>query len=175
LPQTPSRGKLPGVSAADPARDISILPARSATDYADAARVIRAYAKSLPFPLDFQGFDREIADLAAEYGPPTGELLIARRAAAETLGCVGVRPLAGDACEMKRLYVLPTARGLGLGRTLAVRIIDAARHLGYRRMRLDTIQTMAPAMALYRSLGFLEIPAYYDNPVPGARYFELML
>jgi ribosomal protein S18 acetylase RimI-like enzyme len=173
LPQPPRHGKLPGVSG-DPAPPILIVPARAKPDYADAAQVIRAYAASLPFALDFQGFDREIADLRAEYGPPSGELLIARRSE-EAVGCVGVRPLEDDVCEMKRLYVLPEARGLGLGRILAVRIIDAARQLGYRRMRLDTIETMEPAMALYRSLGFVEIPAYYDNPVPGARYFELVL
>jgi putative acetyltransferase len=160
--------------SADPTRDILIVLVRADPDYADAAQLIRAYASSLPFALDFQGFDREIADLAAEYGPPTGELLIARRGD-EAVGCVGVRALEGDACEMKRLYVLPGARGLGVGRMLAVRIIDAARGLGYRRMRLDTIETMDAAMALYRSLGFVEIPAYYDNPVPGARYFELVL
>ena len=151
-----------------------IHPARTAADYADAARLIRAYAASLPFALDFQGFDEELADLPAEYGPPAGVLLIARRGA-EAVGCVGVRPLDGDVCEMKRLYVLPAARGHHVGRTLAVAIISAARDLGYRRMRLDTIETMSAAMALYRSLGFVEIAPYYDNPIAGARFFERTL
>ena len=167
MPGTRSGGNDAGVTT-------EIHPARTAADYADATRLIRAYAASLPFALDFQGVDEELADLPAEYGPPAGALLIARHEG-EAVGCVAVRPLEGDISEMKRLYVLPTARGLNVGRTLARDIISAARDLGYRRMRLDTIETMSAAMALYRSLGFVEIPPYYDNPIAGARFFELPL
>ena len=151
-----------------------IAPARADADYEDARRLIREYAASLPFALDFQGFDRELADLRAIYGPPSGELLLARREGA-VVGVVGVRPLVDDVCEMKRMYVVRAMRGHGLGLALGFAIARAARDLGYRRMRLDTIDSMHAAIKNYRALGCVEIPAYYENPVPGARYFELVL
>jgi ribosomal protein S18 acetylase RimI-like enzyme len=91
------------------------------------------------------------------------------------VGVVGARALADDVCEMKRMYVVPAMRGRGLGLTLGFAIARAARQLGYRRMRLDTIDTMQAAIKNYRALGCVEIPPYYDNPVPGARFFELVL
>ncbi len=95
--------------------------------------------------------------------------------AGELAGGVGLRPLDRDIAEMKRLYVRPEFHGHGLGRRLAEATIGAARGIGYRRMRLDTIATMHAANALYRSLGFAEIPPYYDNPLKGVVYFELKL
>ena len=131
------------------------------------------YASSLNLDLEFQGFARELRELPGEYAPPRGLLILAwpgdRSSAA---GCIALRPLGADVCEMKRLYVRPLYRGLGIGRALSVRLIEDAARLGYLRMRLDTLSCMAAATGLYRSLGFREIPAYYHNPLPGPLYFE---
>jgi ribosomal protein S18 acetylase RimI-like enzyme len=121
--------------------------------------------------LSFQGFEAELASLPGKYAPPTGELMLACSPAGDALGCVAVRPLDGPAvCEMKRLYVRPAARGLGIGAALVGAIITSAEELGYAEMRLDTLPAMAEAFALYQRFGFLQIPAYYHNPVPGTVY-----
>ena len=140
----------------------------------DVRALLRAYAASLPFELDFQDFDRELAGLPGAYAPPRGALLVARIGGA-VAGCVALRPLAGDSCEMKRLFVLPSARGTGLGRRLATAIVTEARRLGYARMRLDTTPGMETAQALYEELGFVETEPYTHNPVPGTRFLELEL
>ena len=137
-------------------------------------RLILEYEKSLGFDLCFQGLAEELDHLPGKYGPPRGRLSLAV-AAGEAIGCVALRPLADDVCEMKRLYVRTAFRGLGIGRRLAEAVVRVAEEIGYTRMRLDTIATMTAAIALYRSLGFREIPPYYPNPIPGATYFELEL
>jgi ribosomal protein S18 acetylase RimI-like enzyme len=145
--------------------------ARRPAEIAAAATLFREYADLLGVDLTFQGFEAELGDLPGKYAPPMGELLLAYSPEGEALGCVAVRPLDGGAvCEMKRLYVRPAARGLGLGRALVDLIIRCAAGLGYTEMRLDTLPTMAEALALYQRFGFVEIPAYYSNPVPGTRY-----
>jgi GNAT superfamily N-acetyltransferase len=136
--------------------------------------LMRAYAESLPFDLDFQGFDRELSELPGDYAPPRGALLVAR-VDGQVGGCVALRHLDGDVCEMKRLFVSPAARGRGIGRLLAEGIVDEARRLGYARMRLDTTPGMETAQALYEQLGFEEIPPYRHNPVDGTRFLELEL
>jgi len=133
------------------------------------------YAASLGFSLCFQGFDEELRALPGMYAPPRGRLLLAVEDG-NPAGCVGLHEWDGDAAEMKRLYVAPAYRGRGLGRVLTEAALTEARAIGYRRIRLDTIPSlMQPAIALYRELGFREIPPYRENPIPGALYFELPL
>lgn len=150
--------------------DLTIAPARDAAAIAAARALFLEYAQSLGFSLCFQGFDEELASLPGKYAPPSGALLLAGRA-----GVVGVRPLDPGVAEMKRLYVVPAARGRGLGRRLALAAIEAARAAGHGAIRLDTLDRMTEAIALYRALGFREIAPYYENPLEGARYFELSL
>lgn len=150
-----------------------ILPAR-ADDIPTVRNLLREYADTLDFSLDFQEFDRELASLPGEYAPPGGALLVASAEEA-VAGCVGLRRLDDSTCEMKRLYVAAARRGHGLGAALAAAVIAEARRLGYARMRLDTVPGMETAQALYERLGFREIPPYRLNPVPGARFLELDL
>lgn len=136
--------------------------------------LFREYARSLGFGLDFQDFEEELRNFPGDYEAPTGCLLLAM-IDEEAVGCVALRKLGGDICEMKRLYVNPQYRGLKIGRRLAEAIIDEARRIGYRRMRLDAIRSMEAAVALYSALGFEEIPPYRYNPIEGAVFLELVL
>lgn len=155
--------------------DVTIAQAAGEADLAAARVLFRAYADWLEVDLCFQGFEAELAGLPGAYEPPAGRLLLARLAG-DPVGCVGLRPLEPGICEMKRLYVAPGAAGFGLGRTLAERVIDEARAIGYRAMRLDTITDRMPAAQhLYRSLGFQPIPAYYQNPLLNVAMLELDL
>jgi ribosomal protein S18 acetylase RimI-like enzyme len=153
-------------------RRIEIAPAATDDDVSQVRELFVEYAESLGYSLCFQGFDKEIERLPQIYGPPRGRMLLAR-VDGEIAGCVALRRLDEATCEMKRLFVRPAYRGLGLGRTLAEAIVDAGRELGYARMRLDTLPSMTAARSLYSALGFREIAPYYDNPVEGARYLEL--
>jgi ribosomal protein S18 acetylase RimI-like enzyme len=154
----------------------AIAPVRSPLDVADTARLFRAYAASLRVDLAYQDFTGEVANLPGAYAPPGGELLLARGPSEEALGCVALRPMvAAGRCEIKRLYVLPEARGIGLGRALLDAVLADAARLGYREVRLDTLPDMAEAMALYSRAGFVPIAPYYDTPVAGTRFLGLML
>jgi GNAT superfamily N-acetyltransferase len=139
-----------------------------------ARRLFRAYADWLErdhgVSLDFQGFPEELASLPGRYAPPRGALLLAVGPDGAPAGVVGLRPLDASTCELKRLYVLPSARGSGLGARLAAEIVAEADRLGYRRAVLDTGGFMAGAQRLYAALGFRDIAPYYDNPYPGMRF-----
>ena len=146
------------------------------TDLPAITQLFRAYAQSLPIDLGYQGFDDELASLPGKYAPPAGALFIARDANGEAVGCVAMRPLdEPGVCEMKRLYVAAAGRGQGLGKQLALAIIEAGRVAGYREMRLDTLATMHDAQRLYRALGFIEIGAYYETPIENTVFMSLAL
>jgi GNAT superfamily N-acetyltransferase len=145
-------------------------------EHIHAARTLfEEYAASLGFSLCFQNFDRELKNLPGDYAPPTGRLLLATEDD-QLAGCIALRRLSDDVCEMKRLFVRPAHRATGLGRALVDFIIDEASKLGYTHMRLDTIPgKMDKAIALYQSIGFVEIEPYCQNPVEGAKFMELKL
>ncbi|HYM33592.1 MAG TPA: GNAT family N-acetyltransferase [Candidatus Cybelea sp.] len=152
-----------------------IVAATSAPDIAAAKRLCLEYARSLDFSLCFQDFDAEMAAFPGEYAPPKGALLLAKRDG-RPVGVVALREIESGVSEMKRLYLTPDCRKSGLGRALVQAIIAEARRLGYRAMRLDTVEhAMRPAIALYRALGFREIPPYTVNPQPDVLYMELAL
>lgn len=144
-----------------------IIDAAERADLPDVADLFRAYAAALPVDLNAQRFIEELAGLPGAYAPPRGALLLARAPDGESLGCIALRKLDARACEVKRLYVAPAARGLGLGRALVNALAAEAQRLGYSEMKLDTLPEMAAAIALYRSLGFAPIPPYGSHPYPG--------
>jgi putative acetyltransferase len=155
--------------------NLSIERITSVAELPTIRAMFEEYADSMGLDLTFQNFSAELANLPGKYAPPSGCILLAR-VDEEPAGCVALRPLVDGVCEMKRLYVRPRHRGLKLGRKLAERIIEEARDLGYRRIRLDTIASrMSDAVALYRSLGFREVPPYCDSPFPDAIFMELGL
>jgi ribosomal protein S18 acetylase RimI-like enzyme len=142
-------------------------------DVATVRALLEEYASALGVDLGFQEFDRELAELPGAYAPPRGALLVARRGG-ETIGCIGLRPLDEQRCELKRLYVRPVARGGGTGRALTEAALAEAQRLGYRRVLLDTLPGMGAAQRLYVELGFRDVAPYRPNPVDGARFLELV-
>jgi GNAT superfamily N-acetyltransferase len=163
------------VSACSALKGFSIFPVQTPAQIAQARDLFLEYAESLGFSLCFQNFDEELANLPGGYAPPEGRLLLAEREG-QLAACVALHKLEAGICEMKRLYLRPQFRGHGLGRMLAERIIAEARQIGYRRMRLDTVEpVMKDAVAMYRKLGFKPIAPYCANPMAGAIYMELEL
>jgi ribosomal protein S18 acetylase RimI-like enzyme len=153
---------------------IEIRPADLACDLPVVRQLFREYSESLDIDLCFQNFEAELASLPGKYAPPEGRLLLAWDAN-EVMGCVALRPIDTDSCEMKRLYIKPQARGQHLGRRLAELICFEAREAGYRRICLDTLPTMTAAVQLYESLGFKQIEPYVFNPVDGVIFLGLEL
>ena len=151
---------------------------RSADELALTRQIFSEYALQLGVDLCFQDFAAELEDLPGDYDAPLGALLLAW-SDGELAGCGAVRPLLqvdeANACEMKRLYVRRAFRRFGLGRMLALDLIDRALVAGYSAVLLDTLDEMEAARGLYASLGFEEVPPFYFNPLPGARYLRLDL
>lgn len=153
---------------------IEFAQARWPDDRALVAKLFGEYITSLGVDVSFQNADEELALLPGRYARPQGNVLLAR-GDAEAAGVVARRALGPERCEMKRLFVRPAFRGRGVARSLAVRVIADARQAGFRHMALDTLGSMRAARALYASLGFQPIPAYYDNPLPDVVYLGLDL
>jgi len=179
--------------------DVVIVTATEPHEMEACRAIFREYADSLGIDLCFQNFNEELATLPGDYAEPRGTLLLAlvdaspeRQVAggsscvkradgrmADVAACCALRPLdAADypnAAEMKRLYVRPAFRGIGLGRQLTEAILDAARSAGYASVLLDTLDDMEAARALYEDLGFEEVPPYYHNPIAGSHYLKVDL
>jgi ribosomal protein S18 acetylase RimI-like enzyme len=153
---------------------LNFVPAASLEEIDKVRTLFKEYAAALGVDLCFQNFDQELRELPGEYSPPGGVLLLAFQGS-ELAGCVAMRKISDDICEMKRLFARPQFRGQGIGRTLAKRIIEEGRKRRYRRMRLDTLPSMKQAIPLYYSLGFKPIEPYRYNPVEGAIFMELEL
>ncbi|KAL4893647.1 acyl-CoA N-acyltransferase [Aspergillus ambiguus] len=171
----------------------TIIPAATPAHIAAARALFTAYTDWLNLDLTFQNFASELQSLPGQYGAPHGALLLAYStrpdSAGQALGCIAVRPLpaakpgsgsapagvASECCEMKRLFVAPEARGMRLGEALVRAVVRSARELGYREMRLDTLPMMQGAIALYRRVGFVEIPPYYETPLEGTLFLSLRL
>lgn len=168
------RGAEPRCQAAMTVPEIVLAQVDSPASALIAGDLFREYAAAIGTDLEYQGFAAELAALPRPYVPPSGALFIARTASG-VAGCVGLRPIDGLTGEMKRLYVRPAHRSLGLGKIMVDAVIHAARQAGYRELRLDTLPSMASAQALYRRLGFVEIPPYNDQHLPGTRFFSLRL
>lgn len=149
-----------------------VVEATTPEDMATVASLFREYSGVLPHGLEYQGFEQELATLPGKYARPMGCILLAY-VGDEAVGCVAMRELApfpgerGRVCEMKRLYTRSSARGLGIGRALCERLLQEARQGGYARMKLDSDEELKSAVALYESLGFVRVPAYNDDPMPG--------
>ncbi len=152
-----------------------LIRAHSEKDLAEVAELFREYAEWLAIEMSSSKIEKTISEFPGQYGPPDGCLLLARQDG-RPAGCVALRRFDDDMCEMKRLHVRPAYRGRSIGKALAAEIIDEARRLGYRKMRLDSIvDRMTEAVSLYRSLGFREIPPYGDHPEGCTLFMELDL
>ena len=155
-----------------------LITPQSQADLDATRQIFREYADGLGVDLCFQDFESELTGLPGDYAEPRGALRLAL-VGGQLAGCCALRPIDNadypDACEMKRLYVRPSFRGMGLGRTLVESMMDAARVTGYRHLLLDTLDDMEAARALYDELGFVEVPPYYHNPIAGAHYLMAKL
>jgi GNAT superfamily N-acetyltransferase len=146
-----------------------------AVDMATVAALFREYATGLNTDLSAQGFEQELASLPAPYAPPDGAILLARKEDGDAIGVIALKKLEDGVGEIKRLYVKPQGRGLGLGKALAAAIIEEGRRIGYRELKLDTLPRLKSAIALYRGFGFEPIPPYGSHPYPGLLCFGLKL
>lgn len=153
---------------------LSIQHVESGAELEVIRRLLLEYQSQLGIDLGFQGFQMELQALPGDYARPRGRLLLAL-SGTEPLGCVALREIRDSCCEMKRLFVRPSKRGLGAGKALVSRVLAEAQAIGYSEVVLDTLPSMAEAQIIYERFGFRDIPPYRPNPVPGARYLGLML
>ena len=149
-------------------------------DFETARVLFLEYSQWLNIDLCFQGFNQELATLPGAYAPPSGRLLLAETGAGVAAGCVALRPLSTDAtatsCELKRLWVRPQFRAMKVGHALTDAALSAARDIGFRSIKLDTLPAIMPqAVAMYRSFGFTECEPYYHNPIAGSLYMQCAL
>ncbi|MEO6721351.1 MAG: GNAT family N-acetyltransferase [Ferruginibacter sp.] len=150
---------------------ISYYLATSNEEYEAAKQLFTEYATSINIDLDFQQFDKELQTLMTMYGPPSGGIILAKQDE-HFIGCVGIRKINETVGEMKRMYLKPEHQNKGLGKILLGKAFDLARACNYNKIRLDTLNEMVSAIALYKKAGFYEIEPYYFNPIPTAVYFE---
>jgi ribosomal protein S18 acetylase RimI-like enzyme len=151
-----------------------LITANSKDEFKLAKSLFQQYANSLNFNLCFQDFESELKQLPIQYNKPTGALIVAYQNE-KAIGCVGVRHLENDIAELKRMFVLPEFRKLKIGHRLLEEALKSAKELGYKKIRLDTLQDMVAALALYQKNGFYEITSYRHNPIAGAIYMEKVL
>lgn len=154
--------------------EIIYIVASTDADYGQGRLLFKAYVASLGVDLSFQDFEYELEEINIQYNKPGGALLLAMKQHA-AIGCAGIRQLDAETAELKRMYVQDAYRGLGIGMRLLEDAIAIAREMGYKRMRLDTLQQMTKAQKLYSAFGFYEIPAYRFNPLAGTVYMEKVL
>jgi putative acetyltransferase len=144
-------------------------------DHPTVREMFLEYQQYLGIDLCFQDFDNELKNLDKIYGQPQGCILFMKTAENNVMGCVALKPIAEKTCEMKRLYVRSTYRGMGIGRSLVQKLIQFAYQAGYDTMKLDTLTSLQEAIGLYQSFGFVETQPYVYNPLDNVRYFELSL
>jgi putative acetyltransferase len=154
--------------------DITYRIAGTDTDFEQGKRLFEEYVASLGVDLSFQDFGNELKTIDQQYNRPAGALLLAFRETA-AVGCAGIRKIDAETAELKRMYVQDQHKGQGIGVQLLERSLQIAKDLGYKKIRLDTLQNMTKAQALYRSFGFYEIDSYRFNPLEGALYMEKTL
>ena len=154
---------------------IRIVEASSDIEFELAGQLFQEYARQLGFDLSFQDFGNELREMKQQYSRPNGMVAIAYNDENQPIGCFGIRHFEHSICELKRMYIKKTFRGLGFGKQLISRAVQFGTELGYKKMRLDTIPSMEAAIHLYENLGFYEIDAYRFNPIVGTRYYELQL
>lgn len=153
---------------------IQFQEAKSPEDFQLAVDLFKEYADQIDTDLSFQNFEEEMENIEHQYSKPWGTLYLIRQKE-ELAGCFAIRKFESTVCELKRMYLREKVRGGGLGKTMLLRAIEAARSMQYQRMRLDTLPTMKPAIELYQKIGFYEIDAYRFNPIVGSKFFEIDL
>ncbi len=149
--------------------EVSIIAVEEPTDLQSIKELFTAYVQWLNIDLSFQQYEEEFNNLPWKYALPKGNLFLAK-VNEQAAGCIAVKPFADDVCEMKRLYVPDAFRGLGIAKKLVEQSLDWSKEAGYKKMVLDTLRSMTPALSLYQSFGFQETQAYYFNPQPTVVY-----